>query len=212
MDADKAGNRNWVQVLSNSLPSLMAAVAYRVLLRDTRPLIFAALGHFSTAMADTLASEMGILSASPPRSILSLRPVPPGTNGGVSWTGIRYSLIGGAVMGLVMALDLYVEAGRADTLELVVFGSVAGLAGSLVCPVEAELIIARLVTGGDDAKDGDPAEWQGADGSLDSRSRGEAGRSGKGCVVEFGRQCGVWVRHDRGGVLVWHSLGHGCEH
>jgi len=44
----------------------------------SRALVMSALGHFSTCIADTLASELGILQKSPPILITTLKPVPPG--------------------------------------------------------------------------------------------------------------------------------------
>lgn len=50
--------------------------------------------------ADTFSSELGILSKSQPRLItsLNLRKVPPGTNGGVTTTGIAAGLLGSLVI------------------------------------------------------------------------------------------------------------------
>ncbi|KAK4686011.1 hypothetical protein P7C73_g4122, partial [Tremellales sp. Uapishka_1] len=163
-----SGNRNVVQVLSNSLPSLLCALVYRAsqagdvstssqtVSRKTNPdqlsqahyclpltpvsrvLIFGALGHFSNCLADTLASEYGILAPSPPRYILSLKPVPPGTNGGISILGLLASVLGGLDMAAITIVDLYIEnppcrsAGMGWVLELLVFGILAGLGGSLL--------------------------------------------------------------------------------
>jgi uncharacterized membrane protein len=93
------------------------------------------LSHFSTCLADTLASELGILSTSRPLHILNWSPVPKGTNGGVSYLGLAVSALGGLIMGVVGVLDLMIEnpvCGWYGALEMVGFSIVAGLAGSLV--------------------------------------------------------------------------------
>ncbi|WVQ97847.1 hypothetical protein IAU59_004962 [Kwoniella sp. CBS 9459] len=149
-----SGNRNWIQVLSNSLPGLLAALAYRfgpasqlnkksvILALDpiARPLIYISLGLNATILADTLASELGILSRSVPRHILTLQPVPKGTNGGVSPLGLAWSVVGGGLIGGIMALDLWFEnlatrtpgVGVGWALEIVGMGMILGLAGSLL--------------------------------------------------------------------------------
>lgn len=64
----------------------------------------AVLSHYACCNADTLlASELGILSTETPRFVLDLRPVPRGTNGGVTGLGLVVSGIGGAVIGLAQA-------------------------------------------------------------------------------------------------------------
>lgn len=51
-------------------------------------LMYAHVGrHFGCCLGDTLASELGILSTHPPILLTTLRPVPPGTNGGLSLAG-----------------------------------------------------------------------------------------------------------------------------
>lgn len=95
--------------------------------------------HFACCLGDTLASELGILSRSPPILITTLKPVPPGTNGGMSVVGTLASLGGGLFMGVTLAVSLLVESSACRTqwlsvvLPLIAWGTAAGGLGSLVC-------------------------------------------------------------------------------
>src|ERR1700761_9570889 len=89
-------------------------------------------------MGDTLASELGILSNTPPILLTTLKTVPPGTNGALSLLGTVASIGGGMAMGWTMWATLSVEnaACRDQTgdlfLLLLGWGAVAGGLGSLV--------------------------------------------------------------------------------
>ena len=94
--------------------------------------------HFACCMGDTLASELGILSTSPPILLTTLKTVPPGTNGALSLIGTAASIGGGMAMGWMMWAALSVENAvcRDQTgdlfLLLLGWGAVAGGMGSLV--------------------------------------------------------------------------------
>ena len=61
--------------------------------------------NYAAVAADTFSSELGILSTSPPRLITSpWRSVPPGTNGGVTTTGIRAGLLGASIISVTATL------------------------------------------------------------------------------------------------------------
>lgn len=94
--------------------------------------------HFACCLGDTLASELGILSKTPPRLITTLKTVPPGTNGAISKVGTAASIGGGVIMGLTMWCSLLMESAkcRDDWLgigvELLLWGAFGGGIGSQV--------------------------------------------------------------------------------
>jgi uncharacterized protein (TIGR00297 family) len=62
--------------------------------------------NYAAVAADTFSSELGILSKSKPRLItsLTLRVVPPGTNGGVTATGLLAGLFGAFTIAVTSAV------------------------------------------------------------------------------------------------------------
>lgn len=86
--------------------------------------------------ADTFASEFGVL-AGKARSILSGRPVPPGTNGGVSALG-QAAALGGAATTALVGLGLFAEFGPVPKWSLA-FAVAVIVAGFLGCQVDSVL-------------------------------------------------------------------------
>ena len=90
--------------------------------------------------ADTFASEIGVLAGTA-RSILTLRPVPAGTNGGISATGEAWGLIGAwttALVGLGLFVLFASPVPAAGVFVLVV--TAAGFAGCQVDSVLGETL------------------------------------------------------------------------
>ncbi|MGI0070728.1 MAG: DUF92 domain-containing protein [Thermoplasmata archaeon] len=86
--------------------------------------------------ADTFASEIGVL-AGRARSILTLRPVPPGTNGGVSGVGEAWAFVGAGITALV-GLGLF-RAFSAALPSIAIFLGAVTAAGFLGCQVDSIL-------------------------------------------------------------------------
>lgn len=99
--------------------------------------------QFACCLGDTLASELGILSSSPPILITTLKTVPAGTNGGISVGGTIASGVGGCIVGLSQFVSLVVENSvcRAEWASLLPtlmgWGTAAGILGSMVCIVSS---------------------------------------------------------------------------
>ncbi|XP_054287384.1 transmembrane protein 19-like [Macrosteles quadrilineatus] len=150
-DFKEGGQRNWVQVLCNSGMALQLALLY---ILDSgcgeRPVDFSSdyraswlalgvLGSLSCCNGDTWASELGaVVGGGQPRLITNGRPVPRGTNGGVSPQGLLFSLLGGLVVGVGYYVGLLY---LVDTTSLVrsppqwpviLWAAFAGLFGSVV--------------------------------------------------------------------------------
>ncbi|TGZ79231.1 hypothetical protein EX30DRAFT_365379 [Ascodesmis nigricans] len=96
-------------------------------------LLFGVVCHYAATTADTLSSELGILSHSPPRFILSGRVCPKGTNGGVTLTGLLAGALGAAVIagvGLMAGMPWWVAA--ETRMGFVGVVTAAGIVGSVL--------------------------------------------------------------------------------
>ncbi len=121
---EKGGARNWPNILANGGVASCAA-----LVNLAHPSLYAALfflGATSTAAADTVATELGLLSHGKPRLITHLRTVvSPGTSGGVTRLGGVGMLFASAVIGF-MALALGVGPSGAQVAVICVVGGLVG--------------------------------------------------------------------------------------
>lgn len=100
----RGNERDAVQVLANGGVAAVLAVAMTSQSSRAHPLLLAGFGGaLAAAAADTWATEIGARASARPRSILTGRPVPVGTSGGVSLAGLLASAAGGAFVAMAVA-------------------------------------------------------------------------------------------------------------
>ena len=131
---ENEGTRGWRNVLANGAAPMAVATAH-LLTGDTSWDYLALCACVSVACSDTLASEIGSLDMRT-RSILNLKAVPPGTNGGMSPTGTVAALAGAVIIALI-SVALSSTAGD-QTPALMLFTIVAVI-GWLGCQIDSLL-------------------------------------------------------------------------
>jgi uncharacterized protein (TIGR00297 family) len=100
---EKGDQRDALQVLANGGPAALFSLIYG--LTDEPSFYVAALAALASANADTWATELGLLSPTPPRHLLGFREVPAGTSGAVSRSGLFGSLLGALFIAALTALE-----------------------------------------------------------------------------------------------------------
>ncbi|BCS30002.1 DUF92 domain-containing protein [Aspergillus puulaauensis] len=163
------GARTHVQVFANSIVASVLSLVHAWVLANNKSLdgptaecfsngrhtadllVVGIIANYAATAADTFSSELGILSKSHPRLIISptLRVVPPGTNGGVTGTGILAGSLGAFTIGLTSAILLPFCSSLLDTVQdrvlWVVAMTVWGTLGSILDSVLGGLLQASVV-------------------------------------------------------------------
>ncbi len=142
VEAAKGARRDLAQTLANGGVAAGLVALGRVSPGDRW--LPALVGALATVNADTWATEVGLLSPQAPRLITTLRPVPPGTSGGVSPLGTGAAALGAALIGGVAALGTGVvnRRGRAG-LGLLPLALVAGVGGAFADSLLGATVQAR---------------------------------------------------------------------
>ena len=125
--AEHTEGRGFENVAANGAVALTSAVVYAAAPNATVELAaaFGFVGCMATAAADTASSEIGTVTGYP-RLITTFEPVPPGTDGGVSWQGEVVTVVAVAVVGVAAVLvDVLTPSGA-------VAAAFAGLVGAHV--------------------------------------------------------------------------------
>ncbi|OQE45084.1 hypothetical protein PENCOP_c002G04297 [Penicillium coprophilum] len=157
------GPRNHIQVLANSIVATILSIAHAIVLSKTTGtescfslghnvadiLMVGIVANYAAVAADTFSSELGILSKSKPRLItsLTLREVPPGTNGGVTATGLGAGLLGSFIVSATSAavLPFCASAGLKDRALWTIAMTLWGTLGSVLDSVLGGLLQASVI-------------------------------------------------------------------
>lgn len=86
----KSGPRDFMQVAANGLPATVSVVLYA--LTDQRAFLVGFAVALTEALADSIASDVGVLSKREPVSICRFRRIPKGLSGGISLLGTLSSV------------------------------------------------------------------------------------------------------------------------
>lgn len=107
------------------------------------------IAHYAAATADTFSSELGILSATPPILWFAFppRPVPRGTNGGITQFGLSAGAGGAGIIGIVAVLmtPLCYGWGTTEKIRLIGLTAAWGAIGSLVDSLLGAVLQASVV-------------------------------------------------------------------
>jgi uncharacterized protein (TIGR00297 family) len=117
---EKGGTRDAAQVIANGGVVAVAALLWVATGAEAWRALGA--GALAAAASDTWATEIGMLAARAPRSIVSWRPVPAGTSGAVSAAGLAAAGAGAAFV----ALAAYALGWPRETALAALAGGVAG--------------------------------------------------------------------------------------
>ena len=98
----KTGRRDAAQVFCNVFVGALMLLLWR--LTAYRGFLWAGGGALAASLADSMASELGVLSKRAPRDILTWKRVQAGLSGGVTALGFGMSALGAALVALVFAL------------------------------------------------------------------------------------------------------------
>lgn len=148
-DFKEGGQRNWIQVLANSMIATVLVVILAIQTQgqdkclDTEDstvvtaLLGGIVGHYACCNGDTWSSELGMLSSEQPRLITTFKKVRKGTNGAITIHGLAAAIVAGFAIGITFALiGLLTTECSLDVLWrqllIVPIAAAAGLIGSLI--------------------------------------------------------------------------------
>lgn len=134
----KHGRRDAAQIFCNV--GLSAIMAFLFGMSGQDRFLAASCAALAASLADSMASELGILSRVPPRDICTLRRVEPGISGGVSALGLVMSLAGALAVALI-------SLGHGRGVGFCAVVALCGFAGGLIDSVLGSRVQAKYRCG-----------------------------------------------------------------
>jgi len=138
VEESHGGVRGYFNVFANGLVAAAGAVLFGITGHPAAIALF--VGSIASATADTVASEIGVTGGTP-RLITTLRPVPAGTNGGVTVLGEIAGAFGACAIGAAAWLLSIVD------IHVAVIAAVAGFVGTNVDSLVGATLENRKVVG-----------------------------------------------------------------
>lgn len=122
--AERNDGREASQIFANLGAAALCAAPLAVYSNSTRALLIGTVAALAEAAADTVSSEIGQAFGGRALLITNLKPVPPGTNGGVTMVGTVAGVIAACV---VAAVSVWVGLLYSTYFALVVVAATAGM-------------------------------------------------------------------------------------
>lgn len=100
----KSNKRKVIQIISNVGVGALSLIIYKFTSNDLYLLIYASV--MAESLADTLASDIGVLSKSEPINILTFKKGERGLSGNISFLGLTSALIGSLLIGTIYYIGM----------------------------------------------------------------------------------------------------------
>ena len=100
----KSNKRKLIQIISNVGIGALSLIIYKFTTNDLYLLIYASV--MAESLADTLASDIGVLSKSEPINILTFKKGERGLSGNISFLGLTSALIGSLLIGTIYYIGM----------------------------------------------------------------------------------------------------------
>ena len=128
----KNGRRDFIQVLANIGIGTFSLIIYSFTKENTYLIAYACV--MASSLADSMASELGVLSKKNPIDICSFKKIDKGISGGVTLLGTLSSLLGAFLIGLIFFIN------NIFNFKIIIFITILGFIGSLIDSILGSLI------------------------------------------------------------------------